>query len=117
MHRFLHYINEAGGRALSPPVPEVKESYKSLREIFEKLLDTEIEVSTRINEVAEHCLSIKDYPTYDFLRWFFREQREEEQWTRRVLAIFNTIGDDTKLGLWTIDQQIEKLQGDEQTSD
>lgn len=116
MHRFLRYINEAGGKAIVSTIPAAKATYKSLREIFEVLLETEIVVSTKINEVAAHCLSIKDYPTYDFLTWFFREQREEEQWTRRVLAIFNTIGDDTRLGLWTIDQQIERLQhgGEEQ---
>ena len=114
MYRFLRYINEAGGSALSPAIPALSSSYKSLRKVFETLLEMEIEVSTKINEVAAHCLSIRDYPTHDFLHWFFREQREEEQWARRVLAIFSTIGDDTKLGLWTIDQQIERLQHTEE---
>lgn len=41
---------------------------------------------------------------------YVTEQREEEMLARRALEIFDIIGEEG-VGLWTIDQEIGKLEG------
>src|SRR6056300_427038 len=40
--KIFNFINDAGGAAISPAVPEVNNDFESLREIYEKSLDQEI---------------------------------------------------------------------------
>lgn len=109
MLKLFRYINDAGGHAHHPEIKGVKNKYKSLREIFELTLDHEIEVTKSINNIVDHCFSIKDYTTSNFLQWFVTEQREEETLARRAVELFEFIGEEG-IGLWTIDQEIGKLE-------
>jgi len=43
------------------------------------------------------------------LQWFVIEQREEETLARRAVELFDLIGEDG-VGLWTIDNEIGKLE-------
>lgn len=58
----------------------------------------------------DYCLEVKDYSTFNFMQWYVTEQREEEMLARRALEIFDIIGE-KGVGLWTIDQEIGKLEG------
>lgn len=109
MLRLFNYINNAGGHALQPEVKNIKHSFKSLREVFELILEHEIEVTKSIHQLVDHCFSIKDFTTFNFLQWYVTEQREEETVARRALELFDIIGEDG-VGLWTIDQEIGKLE-------
>jgi ferritin len=108
MLKLFHYVNEAGGHALQPEIRGVKHHYASLREIFENILEHEIAVTKSIHHLVDHCFTIKDFTTFNFLQWFVTEQREEETLARRVLDVFDIIGEEG-IGLWTIDQEIGKL--------
>lgn len=109
MLKLFGYINNAGGHALQPAITEIKHKFNSLREVFELILEQEIKVTISINELADHCFGIKDYTTFNFLQWFVTEQREEEMIARRAIEIFDIIGEEG-IGLWTIDQEIGKLE-------
>ena len=109
MLKLFHYVNDAGGHAIHPDITSVKYDFKSLREVFETILHHEIEVTKAINEIVDHCFKIKDYTTFHFLQWFVTEQREEETLARRAVELFDIIGEDG-LGLWTIDNEIGKLE-------
>ena len=109
MLKFFHYVNEAGGHAKHPDITGVKIDFISLREVFEDILHHEIEVTKAINELVDHCFKIKDYATFHFLQWFVTEQREEETLARRAVELFDIIGEDG-MGLWTIDNEIGKLE-------
>lgn len=108
MLKLFRYLNEAGGHALQPKISDIKHAFSTLREVFEDVLDHEINVTKSIHEIVDHCLECKDYTTFNFLQWFVIEQREEETIARRALEIFDLIGEEG-LGLWTIDQEIGKL--------
>ena len=110
MLKLFRYINEAGGHALQPEITDIQHSFKSLREVFEQMLEHEIRVTHSIHNIVDKCLSAKDYSTFNFLQWYVTEQREEEQLARRALEIFDIIGEEG-VGLWTIDQEIGKLEG------
>ena len=109
MLKLFHYVNDAGGHAIHPDITNVKYDFKSLREVFENILHHEIEVTKAINEIVDHCYKIKDYTTSSFLQWFVTEQREEETLARRAVELFDIIGEEG-LGLWTIDNEIGKLE-------
>jgi len=109
MLKFFHYINGAGGHALQAELTGIQHDFKNLREVFELVLAHEISVTKSINEIVDHCFAIKDFTTFQFLQWFVTEQREEETIARRPLEIFDIIGEDG-VGLWTIDQELGKLE-------
>ena len=109
MLKLFGYINNAGGHALQPEITDIKHKFGSLREVFELILEHEIKVTISINEIVDHCFEIKDYTTMNFLNWFVTEQREEEMLARRAIELFDIIGEEG-IGLWTIDQEIGKLE-------
>ncbi|MEM6358565.1 MAG: ferritin [Bacteroidota bacterium] len=109
MLKLFSYINDAGGHAIQPEITNIKNDFSSLREVFEDVLDHEIEVTKSINDIADHCFRIKDFATFNFLQWFVTEQREEETIARRAVELFDIIGEEG-IGLWTIDQEIANLE-------
>ncbi|MCG8339885.1 MAG: ferritin [Cytophagales bacterium] len=108
MLKLVHYINDVGGHALQPKITPVKQQFNTLRAIFDSVLTQEINVTKSIYDLADHCLSIKDFGTFNFLQWFITEQREEEMIARRALELFDIIGEEG-MGLYMIDQEIGKL--------
>ncbi len=108
MMKIFKYVNEAGGHALYPEITGVPHEFKSLKAIFEQILEHEIVVTKSIHSLVDHCFTNKDFTTFNFLQWYVTEQREEETLSRRILEIFNIIGEEG-IGLWTIDQEIGKL--------
>lgn len=109
MLKLFRYVNAAGGHALQPEIKGIKQTFKSLREVFEIVLDHELEVTKSINEIVDHCFGVKDFATFNFLQWYVMEQREEETLARRAVELFNLIGEEG-VGLWMIDQEIGKLE-------
>lgn len=110
MLKLFRYVNEAGGHALQPEISDIKHTFKTLRAVFEDVLEHELNVTKSIHNIVDHCLSTKDYSTFNFLQWYVVEQREEETMARRIVEVFDIIGEDG-VGLWTIDQEIGKMQG------
>jgi ferritin len=109
MLKLFGYINAAGGHALQPEISGIKQHFNSLREVFETVLNHELEVTKSINELVDHCFTNKDFATFNFLQWYVMEQREEETIARRAVELFELIGEEG-IGLWTIDQEIGKLE-------
>jgi ferritin len=109
MMKLFHYINEAGGHALQPEITGLQHNYDSLRQVFQIILEHELKVTQSINEIVEHCYNVKDFATLNFMQWYVSEQREEELISRRALELFDIIGEEG-IGLWTIDQEIGKLE-------
>ena len=108
MMKIFKYVNEAGGHALVPEIKGVPHDFKSLRAIFEEILEHEIVVTKSIHSLVDHCFEKKDFTTFNFLQWYVTEQREEETLARRILELFDIIGEEG-MGLWTIDLEIGKL--------
>jgi ferritin len=109
MLKLFRYVNAAGGHALQPEITGIKQEFKSLREVFELVLDHELEVTKSINHIVDNCFQIKDFATFNFLQWYVMEQREEETLARRAVEIFDLIGEEG-VGLWMIDQEVGKLE-------
>ena len=91
-------------RQLSQPPAECE----SLSNIFELLLEHELNVTDSINNIVDLCLSEKDYTTYNFMQWYVSEQMEEEALARTILDKLKLIGAD-KGGLYMFDRDLETM--------
>lgn len=108
MLKLVKYINERGGQAVIPALPAPPKTFKSITQIFQELLEHEVNVSNEINHVVAICLSEKDYTTHNFLQWYVSEQIEEEALARTIMDKLKLIGND-KSGIYMFDRDIESL--------
>lgn len=108
MLKIFKYINDLGGRAISPSVTDVPVEFDSFRGVFELALEQEIAVTQSFHRIMDKCHKAKDYTTVTFLQWFLQEQIEEEYKARRALELFEVIGEDGT-GRYEIDKAVSKI--------
>jgi ferritin len=109
MLKLFNYINDLGGRALSPEITNIPQDYDSFRSVFEIALEQEIYVTQQFNRMADSCLKAKDFMTFQFIQWFLKEQIEEEFIARRALELFEVIGEEG-VGRFEIDKRVPKVE-------
>jgi ferritin len=105
MLKLMKFVNERGGFAIIPSLPQPQISYTSLKSAFETFLKHEYKVSSSINDLVETSLKLKDYATHNFLQWYVNEQIEEESVARLLNEKLELIGED-KSGLYLFDRDI-----------
>lgn len=108
MLKFYEYLSEANVKPLTPLIEQPNQSFDSVKDLFEKVLDQEKAVTKSINEIVKLADQDKDYTTFEFLQWFVMEQREEEATIEGVLDKIKIIGDGPQ-SLYYIDKEIETL--------
>ncbi len=108
MTKLIKFVNERGGNVIVPAVEKAKDSYTSLKELFEDFLKSEMFVTEQINHVIYECLNKKDYNVHNFMQWYVTEQLEEEAVARTLLDKLNIIGDD-KSGHYMFDRDINTI--------
>lgn len=108
MLKLIRFVNERGGNALIPGLNQPPKEFDSLSNIFELLLEHELNVTESINNIVDLCLSEKDYTTYNFMQWYVSEQMEEEALARTILDKLKLIGTD-KGGLYMFDRDLETM--------
>ena len=109
MLKIFKYIGDLGGKPISPEVTNIPHNFESLRDVFETALEQEISVTHAIHRIVDLCRKNKDYTTDSFMQWFINEQLEEEFIARRIVELFDVIGEEGH-GLYLIDQAIPKVQ-------
>lgn len=112
MLKLIRFINERGGFALIPALPQPMVMFKSIKNVFEEYLKHELKVSNSINELVHLSLNEKDYATHNFLQWYVIEQMEEERVARTLNDKLELVGDD-KGGLYLFDRDIMNYRGNE----
>jgi len=108
MLKLIKFVNERGGKAKIPALVEPPHVFKGLKDVFENLLEHELNVTESINNVVDICLKEKDYTTHNFMQWYVSEQLEEEALARTIIDKLNMIGED-KAGLYMFDRDLENL--------
>lgn|SRR5690606_9111588 len=112
MLKLFKYVNDRGGRAISPEVVNIPTEFDSFRGIFEQTLQQEMFVTNQFNIIADKCMRLKDFVTFQFIQWFLEEQVEEEYVARRILEMFDVIGEEGT-GKWEIDKHIPRVAYDD----
>ncbi len=105
MLKLIHFINDRGGFAVVPQLPQPPLTFPSITHAFKQLLEHEIFVSESINKLVDIALQEKDYATHNFLQWYVAEQVEEEALARTLNDKLELIGDD-RGGLYLFDRDI-----------
>lgn len=108
MLKIFRFVNDMGGRAISPDITNIPQEFESFKGVFETALQQEINVTASFNRIADRCFKVKDFMTFQFLQWFLNEQREEEYVARRILELFDVIGEEGT-GRWQIDKNIPSV--------
>ena len=108
MLKIFNYISSRGGKPISPEVTNIPNDFESFRGVFEQTLEQEMFVTEQFNNIAAKCHQAKDYVTFNFLGWFLEEQVEEEYVARRILELFDIIGEEGT-GRWEIDRHLVKV--------
>lgn len=108
MTKLVKFINERNGKVVVPELDKPKADFKSLNELFETFLKSEVYVTEQINHIIFECLQQKDYNVHNFMQWYVTEQLEEEAVARTLLDKLNIIGDD-KSGHYLFDRDIQAI--------
>ncbi len=108
MLKIFKYISDRGGRSISPEITNVPVDFESFRGVFEQTLEQEMFVTEQFNKIADKCMKAKDFVTFNFIQWFLSEQVEEEYVARRILELFDVIGEEGT-GRWEIDRHLVKV--------
>jgi ferritin len=108
MLKFVNYLNERGGYSALAALENPTADYKSLVDVFEKVLKHEEFITSEINKLYEVALNEKDYTTGSFLQWFITEQIEEEATVHGILDKMKLAGNEAG-GLFHIDKELTSL--------
>ena len=108
MLKLVKFINERGGHAIVPQLKAPPKTFKSVKHVFEQVLEHEIYVTQEINKVVDVTLKDKDYTTHNFMQWYVSEQIEEEALARTIIDKLNLIGGD-KSSLYLFDRDLESM--------
>lgn len=108
MLKLFRYLQDVGAKAYSPEITAINHNFTSLREIFESALEQEVTVSKAIDKIVAACRNAQDFSTENFMQWFISEQIEEEQIARRMVELFDIIGESGQ-GLYMIDLEVSKI--------
>lgn len=105
--RFYDFIYDMDGRVETQDIPAQKNEYESFLETFESALAHEKLVTSKIYDLLESAKSEKCHATIEFLQWFVKEQVEEENTMKDIIAILKGI-DGHYNGLYLLDKELGK---------
>ncbi len=103
--KFIKFLNDRGGNAQIKELKAPENKFKSLQDVFEKVLTHEEFVTASINKLYEITLNDKDFTTGNFLQWFITEQIEEESTMRSILDKMSLLGKEIS-GYYLIDKEL-----------
>ncbi len=78
MFKFLAYINQRGGEARIDAIAAPTDRPESLQQCIDRVWQHELDNSKAIYALTDLALAEKDWPTFNFMQYFVKEQIEEE---------------------------------------
>jgi len=91
--KLLHYITDAGDKAIMPGVKAPKTEFKTAAEAVQLALDHELRVTGQINNLVDLSIKENDHLTRQFLQWFVTEQLEEVSSASTLLNVVKRAGE------------------------
>ena len=95
--KFLTYIQDVGGPVVIPALAAPKPSFESAEEAVAASLESEEDVTRRIDAIMDQALATRDHATQAFLQWFVTEQVEEVATMSELLQVTRRAGDQNLL--------------------
>ena len=92
--KLLHFVLARGGAPELKALPAPAQAYKSLHDVFDKVLKQEQQVTEQIDKLYDLAFRERAFSATVELQWFLTEQVEEEKSSREILAKLKLIGND-----------------------
>lgn len=90
--KVLRYIQQVGGSVRLSATPKPPQDYDAVDAVVRAALESELEVTKKINELVDLAISDNDHATKSFLQWFVDEQVEEVASMRELLGLVEMAG-------------------------
>ena len=103
--RFYDFLTARGGRVLLSEIKAPPTEWETPLTVFEETLKHEQHVTSRINDLVDLSLELRDHATNSFLKWFVDEQVEEEESVDEVLQSLK-LNENNPGGLFMIDKEL-----------
>ena len=91
--RFVHYLDDAGGKVEIPTIPAPRTAFKNVADAVRLALNHEMKVTSQINGLVDLALKESDHISRDMLSWFVREQLEEVSSMDNLLKVVLRAGE------------------------
>lgn len=91
--KFYGHVNERGGRVLLQAIPEPPAEFEGPTDVFQKALDHERYISSRIMDLYKLAQQEGEYASYSLLQWFVDEQVEEEDSAGEIVEMLKMAGE------------------------
>jgi len=92
MLKFVHYINERGGKAIIPAIEKAPEKWTDIHKLFEEVLKHEIYITESIHKIVALTVKENDFATNNWIQWFVTEQLEDEANVNSILDRLRLLG-------------------------
>lgn len=112
MMKFMQHIMQRGGRVKISRIPAPLEDPKNLKACLNTLFEAEVDNSKAIYKIVNKALEEKDWPTWNFLQWFVKEQIEEENMIDELLDRYELVTAGGKISgadLYQFDKDLETM--------
>jgi ferritin len=106
MRLFSFLLNRHGTLELRPILAPAKD-FGGIIQVFEKILEHEKGITSRINSLFELARAEKDHASEIALQWYVTEQVEEEARVTEILANLKAVGDQGG-AIWYLDSRMGK---------
>ncbi len=103
--KLFNFLHDRGRKVVLEAIEKPKNEWSSPLEIFEETLAHEKMVTSRINDLVDLALQLKDHATNSHLQWFINEQVEEEANVLTVLQQVKLAAGSAN-GLFMIDREL-----------
>jgi ferritin len=108
MMKFIHFINERGGKAIIPAFDQPPTKFEGIKKLFDQVLEHERFISASINAIVAHSINENDFATHNWIQWFVTEQVEEEASVQAIIDKLKLLGDSN---VYMFDRDIMSLRG------
>ncbi|HAF27656.1 MAG TPA: ferritin [Bacteroidales bacterium] len=108
MMKFIHFINERGGKAIIPAFDQPPTKFEGIKKLFDQVLEHERFISASINAIVAHSIKENDFATHNWIQWFVTEQVEEEASVQAIIDKLKLLGDSN---VYMFDRDIMSLRG------
>lgn len=113
LEKFSDFIKKAGGQPIISAMKEPEYDFKSVEEVFDKVVKHERYITALIKKLVDKSMDDKDYITLNFLDWFMNEQFEEEGLFNNIIDTIKILGDLKGRNLYEFDKFMDNLDKEE----
>lgn len=108
--KFYDFIDDRNGTIELQTVKSEDANWDSPIHAFQCALAHEREVTSRIYDLVDLSLEVRDHASNTFLQWFVTEQVEEESTANDIIQQLKLIGEDGN-GLFMLDRELGQRGG------